>query len=123
MGQIELGGYVFKGICRIVPELDENGKPIEYSPKDEYNNVDDILLNDYGEGPFCHFRIPNNIKRQGVYAVCVDGKVNYIGECDNLSSRWNVGYGNISPRNCFIGGQSTNCRFWYELWSSKQIFF
>lgn len=50
MGQIELGGYAFRGICRIVPELDENGNPIEYSPKNEYNNEDNIPLNDYGEG-------------------------------------------------------------------------
>jgi hypothetical protein len=34
----------------------------------------------------------------------------YIGECVNLSSRYNAGYGQISPRNCFVGGQETNCR-------------
>ena len=50
------------------------------------------------------------IAQQGVYAVYVDGNVKYVGECDNFSSRWNVGYGNISPRNCFVHGQSTNCR-------------
>lgn len=110
MSEIELGGYVFREICRIVPELDENSSPIEYSPKDEYNNILNISLHGYGNGPFCRFRIPAGIAQQGVYAVFVDGNVKYVGECDNLSSRWNIGYGNISPRNCYVHGQSTNCR-------------
>ena len=33
-----------------------------------------------------------------------------MGECANLSVRFNAGYGNISPKNCFKGGQETNCR-------------
>lgn len=38
-------------------------------------------------------------------------EVIYIGECQNLSKRFNDGgYGTIHPRNCFKGGQSTNCR-------------
>lgn len=24
--------------------------------------------------------------------------------------RFNMGYGHISPRNCYVGGQPTNCR-------------
>jgi hypothetical protein len=31
-------------------------------------------------------------------------------KCANLSARFNAGYGNISPKNCFKGGQETNCR-------------
>jgi|SRR5580700_2637074 hypothetical protein len=27
-----------------------------------------------------------------------------------FSVRFNTGYGNISPKNCFKGGQGTNCR-------------
>ena len=42
--------------------------------------------------------------------MSVDDSIKYIGQCDNLSKRWNMGYGNISPKNCFVGGQSTNCR-------------
>lgn len=34
----------------------------------------------------------------------------YVGECKNLTARFNTGYGQISPRNCFVGGQETNCR-------------
>lgn len=40
----------------------------------------------------------------------VDEEVRYVGECTNLSARFNAGYGNISPKNCFKGGQETNCR-------------
>ncbi|MGD0009733.1 MAG: hypothetical protein ABSE93_14455 [Terriglobia bacterium] len=40
----------------------------------------------------------------------VDGELRYVGECANLSDRFNAGYGNISPKNCFKGGQETNCR-------------
>jgi len=42
--------------------------------------------------------------------LTVDAEAVYVGECVNLSSRYNNGYGNISPRNCYEGGQRTNCR-------------
>jgi hypothetical protein len=35
----------------------------------------------------------------------------YVGQCENLEIRWGMtGYGGISPRNCYQGGQQTNCR-------------
>jgi len=34
----------------------------------------------------------------------------YIGKTEDLGRRFNQGYGNISPRNCYEGGQQTNCR-------------
>ena len=40
----------------------------------------------------------------------VGGEIIYMGETVNLAKRFNMGYGNISPRNCFVGGQSTNCK-------------
>lgn len=40
----------------------------------------------------------------------VDDEIVYIGEGVNLYKRFNMGYGNISPRNCFMGGQSTNVK-------------
>jgi hypothetical protein len=45
MTEIELGGYQFKGICRIIPELNEEGNPVEYMPQSEYDNTRDIPLN------------------------------------------------------------------------------
>jgi hypothetical protein len=110
MTELKLVDYIFKGVSKIVPDLDENGDPIEYKPQLRYNNVDDLPLNEYGKGPFCKFKIPSGIYASGVYALLVSDAVKYIGQCDNLSKRWNTGYGNISPRNCFVGGQPTNCR-------------
>jgi hypothetical protein len=105
----ELCGYTFRLVCKIVPEM--NGcSPIEYMPQSQYNNVHNLPLNKYGKGPFCRFKISSKINQKGVYTVAVNGIVKYVGECENLSDRWNLGYGNISPRNCFVGGQSTNCR-------------
>lgn len=46
----------------------------------------------------------------GVYAFTVVDEVRYIGECADFSVRFNNGYGNISPKNCYKGGQETNCR-------------
>ncbi|HWT81558.1 MAG TPA: GIY-YIG nuclease family protein, partial [Candidatus Methylomirabilis sp.] len=35
----------------------------------------------------------------------------YAGKCIDLAKRWGgMGYGAISPKNCFVGGQSTNCK-------------
>ncbi len=79
-------------------------------PQSRYRNSGGIRLNKYGQGPFCRFRIPSHRHQAGVYAIIVDSVVSYIGECENLSNRYNMGYGNISPRNCFVGGQETNCR-------------
>lgn len=68
-------------------------------------------LHKYGEGPFCEFDIPDEIKEdKGLYILVVDGIVRYIGKCNNtFKKRISEGYGHISPRNCFKGGQSTNC--------------
>ena len=38
------------------------------------------------------------------------GSIRYIGICQDLSKRFNGGYGIISPRKCYKGGQSTNCK-------------
>ena len=79
-------------------------------PQSRYLNIGAVPRNRYGNGPFCKFRIPNGHNLCGIYAILVDGLAKYIGECVNLSARYNMGYGNISPRNCFVGGQETNCR-------------
>ena len=100
----------FISICEIKPLIDKYGRIIEYQPDREYKNADDKKLNKYGKGPFCKFQIPNGINKAGVYILKIDDEVKYVGECENLSSRYNMGYGQISPRNCIVGGQSTNCK-------------
>jgi len=56
------------------------------------------------------FRIPARLREAGVYLICVNGQIRYVGECDGLSHRFDAGYGQISPRNCYMKGQSTNCK-------------
>jgi hypothetical protein len=36
------------------------------------------------------------------------------------SNRFNAGYGRISPRNCYVGGQETNCRINQSVWRAAQ---
>src|SRR3989344_4229697 len=107
---LKIGEYRFHKICDIRPVQNGSGAVSEFLPQEQYINEQNLALNKYGVGPFCKFKIPNNHHTSGVYAIVVDGNIKYIGECQNLSSRYNMGYGNISPRNCFIGGQETNCR-------------
>ena len=86
---------------------------MEYSPvRDSKKN---LPLHKYGSGPFCRFKINPDIDGLGVYCIA-DGnnKPLYIGKCTGATStllkRFNQGYGSIQPRNCYKGGQSTNCR-------------
>jgi len=107
---LKIGRYHFGYVCEILPTRNEDGSVKEFMPQGRYENIKGLPLNKYGAGPYCEFNIPTNYNYSGVYALLVDGEVKYIGECQNLSSRYNMGYCNISPRNCFIGGQETNCR-------------
>ncbi len=107
---MKIGAFEFRYICAIDPEGNLDGSVKQYMPQSRYKNKNNLPLNSYGKGPFCRFKIPNGHKVSGVYAVVVEGELKYIGECLNLSSRYNMGYGIISPRNCYVGGQETNCR-------------
>ena len=108
--QLEIEGHNFIRVCAIEPKRTPDESIWEFMPQERYKNTDNVPLNRYGKGPFCKFTIPKTIVASGVYAMISDEKVKYIGECQNLSSRINMGYGNISPRNCYVGGQETNCR-------------
>lgn len=78
----------------------------KYEP---YKDKDGKVL--YGKGSFCKFKIDKYLKEKGLYCFAIDDKIVYIGRCVNtFAQRINAGYGNISPRNCFKGGQPTNCR-------------
>ena len=110
LGSVTIEGRQFQFVADLAPERSENGKIKEIFPQARYQNVRGLPLNKYGKGPFCKFKIPSNLSDSGVYAILVDQETKYIGECVNLSRRYNGGYGNISPRNCYRGGQETNCR-------------
>lgn len=109
--KLDLSGVVFSLIGRIEPERDSDGSVIRFMPQSRFHNVRHVPLNRHGSGPFCRFRVPADLPYEGVYVLTVEGRVVYIGECEHLSERFGQrGYGAIQPRNCFVGGQSTNCK-------------
>lgn len=107
---MRLAGYEFAHVCDLNPTRQMDGCVEPVAPQSRYLNKKGLPLNRYGAGPFCKFRIPNNLRWSGVYAITIADELRYIGECENLSKRFNAGYGNISPKNCFKSGRETNCR-------------
>jgi len=79
-------------------------------PHLKYQNKNRYKLHSYGQGPFCKFLIPSGHTAPGVYILTIGSRIMYIGECVDLSNRFNYGYGQIAPRACFNGGQLTNCK-------------
>jgi hypothetical protein len=72
------------------------------------------FLNHYGDQLFCKFKMEETFysKFKGLYMYKHDNKIKYIGRVKgnlNFQQRINAGYANISPKNCYIDGQATNC--------------
>jgi hypothetical protein len=107
--EMKVCGYTFRFLQEIIPECDENGKLIDYCPQGDYHGKDKKGLNKNGDGAFCHFSIHAD-DVAGVYLWVVEGEIIYIGETVKLWQRFNSGYGEIRPVNCYVGGQSTNCK-------------
>ena len=106
-----LGGRAFRRASAIEPVREPGGAIREDLPQGRYANSGGLGLNAHGGGPFCEFSVPGLPAAPGVYAVTVAGAVVYVGISVDLRQRWSpMGYGRISPRNCFEGGQSTNCK-------------
>lgn len=71
------------------------------------------FLNPCGDFTYIRFKIKNPewLGKKGVYVYVLDGRLMYVGRCrDSFEKRINQGYGRIHPKNCFLDGQSTNCR-------------
>tara|TARA_B100000315_G_scaffold197020_1_gene188339 strand:- start:972 stop:1778 length:807 start_codon:yes stop_codon:yes gene_type:complete len=117
MKKLNLNGNKFKFLYELVLKRNSNNEIwINEKPYGRYNNINKIELNQYGKGNYCKFKIPQGFKGiKCVYVFTLNNDPIYIGKTINLENRFNNGYGNISPRNCFIGGQSTNCRMNKEL--------
>lgn len=88
-----------------------------------YDNAKNLPLNKYGSSKFCKFKVSGvDLNHGGIYVFVVNGKVKYVGKTNQtFEKRFSAnGYGSISPRNCFEGGQSTNCKLnaqmnnWYN---------
>ena len=104
------GKFNFEWAAQIRPEVDDTGAVQPFQPHLAYANPQNLALHPFGEGPFCTFRIPTNKDAGGVYLLLANDTPVYIGECTNLATRFNHGYGAISPRDCYTGGRPTQCR-------------
>lgn len=109
---MKIGNYEFTYIQTIKPLIDANEQIYRYKPQKKYNNKKGLKLHNLGDGEFCKFKLENAEPISGVYVWIIQGENNpiYIGEANNFKRRFNMGYGVISPRNCFVGGQITNCK-------------
>ena len=89
----KLDKYASKGLVKSLCE--------EFTVADINNNL-----------TFCEFKLKNDKVKNiaGVYLWVLNNEIIYIGETERLKDRFNTGYGTISPRNLFKGGQSTNCK-------------
>lgn len=72
------------------------------------------FLNPYGDQLFCKFKMEETsfAKCKGLYLYKHNNQIKYIGRVKgnlNFYQRINAGYANISPKNCYIDGQATNC--------------
>ncbi len=103
--------FDFDYVDEIMPKKGLDGNIITYNPKDRYNKKSTTNLNKYGNLNFCCFSVNNLPAKSGVYALYEDDNLVYIGRAKNLYVRWGkTNYGSISPKNCYVGGQSTNCK-------------
>lgn len=106
-----LSGYAFQLIGPIDPERDTSGVVREFMPQSRYHNARNLPLNSHGKGPFCQFTAARSLHSPGVYVLTLLGQPVYVGKCRDLAERFGPrGYGAIQPKNCFVGGQSTNCK-------------
>lgn len=104
-------GYVFRCVGEISPLRNEDNSIYTYTHNKEGKYINSHY-HSFGNKVFCKFSIPEATASSGVYIIkdIENDNIYYIGECANLKNRYNCGYGNISPRNVFIGGRSTNCK-------------
>lgn len=81
-----------------------------YMLKTQGDNFYSLFLNLYGDETYSKFGIKNHLDEIGLYTFVLDANIVYIGKTtDSIGRRINYGYGNISPKNCYLDGQATNC--------------
>lgn len=110
-------GLEFDSVGVIDPVRDAAGEVVAFMPQSRYANARQLPLNPHGAGPFCRFALGAGDHRSGVYVLALNGNPVYAGRCVSLAKRWGgMGYGAISPKNCFVGGQSTNCKLNHKVY-------
>jgi len=97
-------------IWTIDPDHNSRGGITVFNPWERFPNKNGLMLHEWGEGPFCRFRIPGRFRdRAGVYILVAGGKLVFAGWTQNLVQRINQNYGTISPRKCYEGSEPENC--------------
>ena len=108
---MDLLGYPFLWTARIEPERDSRGEPLEFLPQCCYAEAATSRLHPHGGGPFCRIKLDDLPASSCVYAITLEDNLVYLGAAGSLADRWGSSqYGKIQPRNCYVGGQTTNCR-------------
>ncbi|HEY8893145.1 MAG TPA: hypothetical protein VIM70_23235 [Clostridium sp.] len=85
-----------------------------YKLKQNNNMFYKRFLNLYGDQLYCKFKMEKTslAKCKGLYMYKHNEQIKYIGRVKgnfDFYQRINAGYANISPKNCYIDGQATNC--------------
>ncbi len=100
-------GKKFNFVCRIELKLNLDGSILTEKPCGKNQEV----LHRYGKGPFSKFRIPTDIRDEGVHVLMSNDDIKYIGGSANLAQGYNSGFGRIAIRSApFVGGNETYCR-------------
>ena len=104
--------HSFEFVDSVSVEQNEAGVVDIKMPQSRYEKSDEYPVHQYGWGPFCTFSVDTLEYAQsgGVYVFAADYEIKYVGETVDIHNRIQSGYKNISPKNCFKGGQQTNCR-------------
>ena len=104
-------GHTFVWTALVEVEIGSDDRPIEYKPHSRYAKAITAKLHKHGAGPFCRMKLTGLPIDSGVYFVTINNDITYIGKTKCLAERWgSQNFAIISPRNCFKGGQSTNCK-------------
>ena len=76
----------------------------------EINNPDfRLYLNKYGDSKYCNYTISKFKNDKGIYCYIVDDQIVYVGRSKKTFAERFKDYGKITPYNCLIDGQVTNC--------------
>lgn len=104
--------HSFEFVDSVSVERNEAGLVDIKMPQSRYEKSDEQLVHRYGWGPFCKFSVDTStsVGSEGVYIFTAGYEIKYVGETVDIHNRIQPGYGTISPKNCFEGGQQTNCR-------------
>jgi hypothetical protein len=94
------------------PYLKDKTGEFLFKLKENKNPDYKIFLNKYGDYKFSTFKLTDKsiFSKKGLYAYFLEDNLMYLGRCtDTFYRRLNYGYGIISPKNCYLDGQATNC--------------